>query len=136
MTEAAHSAVLGAKVSIPRVEPGDAVFWHPDIVHALEERNRGETLSASIYIPCTPACPKNAQYLRRQREAFQRGDSPPDFPPLHRERDFPGRATAENLQGAARWQVGLEPPPAEEIEALSDAERDLLDACDGQLFRG
>ena len=32
-----HQAVLKARVPIGTINPGDTVWWHPDIIHAAEE---------------------------------------------------------------------------------------------------
>ena len=37
-----HSVLLRALVSIPKVYPGDAVWWHPDVVHAVEDKHHGK----------------------------------------------------------------------------------------------
>jgi hypothetical protein len=34
-----HSLLLEALTSIPVMEPGDAVFWHTDVVHAVEDEH-------------------------------------------------------------------------------------------------
>ena len=33
-------------VSIPKVNPGDAVFWHSDVVHSVEQEHTGSGDSA------------------------------------------------------------------------------------------
>jgi ectoine hydroxylase-related dioxygenase (phytanoyl-CoA dioxygenase family) len=33
-------------VSMPKVNPGDMVFWHADVVHAVEEEHTGSGDSA------------------------------------------------------------------------------------------
>ena len=40
-----HPALLPALTPIPLVEPGDTVWWHPDIVHAVEDRHGGQGYS-------------------------------------------------------------------------------------------
>lgn len=39
-------------VSIPKVNPGDAVFWHCDVVHAVEPDHIGKGDSAGQYQFC------------------------------------------------------------------------------------
>jgi len=41
-------------VSIPKVEPGDQVYWHCDTVHAVEAQHRGKGHSSVLYIPAVP----------------------------------------------------------------------------------
>lgn len=104
-----HPALVPALSSIPRVEPGDTVWWHPDIVHAVEDDHRGTGYSNVIYIGAAPYCAKNAAYLQRQKSAFLKGESAPDFAPEHYETSFEGRATPDDLTELGRKQMGLEP---------------------------
>jgi hypothetical protein len=103
-----HGLLLPAVQSISPVEPGDAVFWHPDVVHAVEETHRGRTMSNVIYIGAAPFCAKNAGFLPRQAEAFLAGRSSPDFAAEDHEIDYVGRATLDDLTALGRRQMGLE----------------------------
>jgi len=103
-----HATLLRALVPIPHVEPGDTVWWHPDLIHAVEARHGGAAESNVMYIPAAPDCPRNRAFLARQAPAFLSGDSPPDFPPDHLERDFAGRAGPDVLTALGRRQMGLE----------------------------
>jgi hypothetical protein len=102
-----HPALMPALSSIPLVEPGDTVWWHPDIVHAVEDRHRGKGYSNVIYIGAAPWCPKNAAYLERQKAAFLKGESAPDFAPENYEVRFEGRALAGDLSDLGKKQMGL-----------------------------
>ncbi len=104
-----HGAAAPALVSIPRVQPGDTVWWHNDIIHAVESEHRGKASSNVIYIGAAPWCPKNAAFLARQAEAFRLGKSCPDFAAEDYEVDFEGRATEADLTQLGRRQMGLEP---------------------------
>lgn len=104
-----HAAAAEATVSIPRVQPGDTVWWHNDVVHAVESEHRGTTSSNVIYIGAAPWCPKNAAFLPRQAEAFRAGKSCPDFAAEDYEVDFEGRATEDDLTPLGRHQMGLDP---------------------------
>jgi hypothetical protein len=64
-----------------------------------------------MYIPAAPWCPRNEEYAAGLREAFDRGESPSDFPPEHYERDWPNRFRAADLNAIGRRGLGL--PPAE-----------------------
>jgi len=103
-----HSDLLPALTPIPRVEAGDTVWWHPDIAHGVEGVNRGAGYSNVVYAGAAPACPKNATYLARQREAFLEGRSAPDFAPEDYEVDFEGRATVDDLTDLGRKQMGID----------------------------
>ena len=107
-----HALLLDALVPIPHMEPGDAVFWHGDVVHAVEDAHRGSGDSNVMYIAAAPGCAKNDAYLQRQRLAFLRGDSPPDFPADHFEVDFDGRGGEGNLTALGRAQMGFVPVAA------------------------
>jgi hypothetical protein len=104
-----HEAAAAALVPIPRVQPGDTVWWHNDIIHAVEREHRGKGSSNVVYVGAAPLCPKNAAFLPRQAEAFRLGKSCPDFAAEDYEVDFEGRATAEDLTPLGQRQMGLEP---------------------------
>ena len=103
-----HGAAAAALVTIPRVQPGDTVWWHNDLIHAVEGEHRGKASSNVIYIGAVPWCPKNAAFLPRQAEAFRQGKSCPDFAAEDYEVDFEGRAAEADLTQLGRRQMGLE----------------------------
>jgi hypothetical protein len=103
-----HEVAASALVPIPRVQPGDTVWWHNDVVHAVEAEHRGKTSSNVIYVGAAPWCPKNAAFLPRQARCFSEGRSCPDFAPEDYEVDFEGRATVEDLTALGRRQMGLD----------------------------
>jgi hypothetical protein len=102
-----HPLLTPALSSIPKVEPGDTVWWHPDIVHAVEDEHRGAGFSNVVYIGAAPYCAKNVDYLKRQKGLFLQGKSAPDFSAEDYEVDFEGRATPEDLSDLGRKQMGL-----------------------------
>ena len=102
-----HPELTAALVSIPEVMPGDAVFWHTDICHAVGDEHPGSEYASVIYIGSAPDCAKNRAYLPRQREAFLEGRSAPDFAAMDFEVDFKGRATVEDLTDLGRAQMGF-----------------------------
>ena len=73
-----HEPLMAGLVSIPEVQPGDTVFWHTDICHAVADRHAGTEYASVIYIGSAPDCPKNRAYLPIQRNAFLAGRSAPD----------------------------------------------------------
>jgi hypothetical protein len=109
-----HSLLIEALSSIPQMEPGDTVFWHSDVVHAVENEHRGSGYSNVMYIAATPGCAKNTAYLARQAPTFLSGETPPDFAPDNFEVDFKGRGTEQDLTPLGRSQLGL--PPLSEQE--------------------
>jgi hypothetical protein len=102
-----HSLLIEGLTSIPTVDPGDAVFWHTDVVHAVEDEHKGSGYSNLMYIGATAGCAKNTAYLPGQAQAFLAGKTPPDFAPDNFEVDFVGRATEADLTPLGRRQMGL-----------------------------
>ncbi|OLL31583.1 hypothetical protein BTH42_11650 [Burkholderia sp. SRS-W-2-2016] len=102
-----HAPLFDALSSIPLMQAGDTVFWHSDVIHAVEDAHRGKGYSNVMYIASAPACAKNDAYLKRQRASFVEGMSPPDFPADHFEVDFTGRATTEDLSTLGKQQMGI-----------------------------
>ncbi|KAK0498457.1 hypothetical protein EDD18DRAFT_1071133 [Armillaria luteobubalina] len=67
-------------VSVPKVYPGDAVFWHGDLIHSVEKEHAGRGDSAVMYIAAVPTTPLNQAYIERQKESFLKAVTPPDYP--------------------------------------------------------
>ena len=65
-----HSLLLKALVSIPKMKPGDTVWWHPDVVHAVEDLHSGSGYSNVVYVGSTPYCKKNLEYSKKQAQKF------------------------------------------------------------------
>jgi hypothetical protein len=102
-----HQELLDGLVSIPEVQPGDTVWWHTDVCHAVADEHKGQEYASVIYIGSAPDCPKNRAYLGKQRAAFLEGRSAPDFAPMDFEVDFHGRATEKELTDLGRQQMGF-----------------------------
>src|SRR5208282_2864712 len=102
-----HSLLIEALSSIPLMQPGDTVFWHSDVVHAVENEHRGSGYSNVMYIASTPGCAKNSAYLPQQAQAFLAGKTPPDFASDDFEVDFVVRGTIADLTELGRSQLGI-----------------------------
>jgi len=102
-----HAKLMDALVTIPAVRAGDMVFWHPDLIHAVEKVNTSPTDSAVFYIPSLPKCKLNDAYVQKQLVQFLQGKTPPDFPPNHSEMDFELRGRLSDLTNVGRAQLGL-----------------------------
>ena len=102
-----HGLLLEALTPIPLMQPGDTVFWHSDVVHAVENDHTGSGYSNVMYIAATVGCEKNSAYTVRQAPAFLAGKTPPDFAPDDFEVDFRGRGTEADLTPLGRSQLGL-----------------------------
>jgi Protein of unknown function (DUF1479) len=104
-----HQTLLDGLVSIPMMEPGDTIWWHSDVIHAVEDKHGGSGYSNVIYIGAAPWCDKNEAFAKKQAAAFVEGRSSPDFAPEDYELGFAGRAKPEDLSPLGRRQMGLEP---------------------------
>ena len=107
INEKYHSLLLEGLISIPKMNPGDTIWWHPDVVHAVEEKHLGKNYSNVIYVGATPYCKKNIDYIKKQSKKFIEGKSPPDFAPEDYEVDYKGRVTVNDLSELAKKQLGL-----------------------------
>jgi len=107
ISEHYHGMLIRALSSIPLMEPGDTVFWHTDVVHAVENEHNGTGYSNVMYIASAPGCAKNSAYLERQALSFLSGKTPPDFAPDDFEVDFTGRGTIADLTELGRAQLGI-----------------------------
>jgi hypothetical protein len=106
VSKAHHAMLLGAYVPIPKVKAGDTVWWHPDVLHGVEDVHTGSGYSNVMYIGAAPDCAKNRAFLALQRPAFEAGRSSPDFAPEDYEVDFEGRFTPQDLTSLGRRQMG------------------------------
>ena len=102
-----HGELLDGLVTIPRVDPGDTVWWHPDVIHSVANEHNGPDIANVIYVGASPRCAKNQAYARKQAQAFLTGQSAPDFAPENYEVDFAGRATLDDLTDLGRGQMAL-----------------------------
>ncbi|KAH9987943.1 hypothetical protein BJV74DRAFT_840599 [Russula compacta] len=96
-----HLQLSRTMVSVPRVEPGDQIYWHCDLIHAVEGMHGGQGDSSVLYIPAVPLTIRNAEYLRDQREHFNRGLPAPDFPGGEGESHFLNRGGLDHIRGGA-----------------------------------
>ncbi|KAJ7117571.1 hypothetical protein C8R44DRAFT_925086 [Mycena epipterygia] len=103
-----HLRLDKTMISMPRVEPGDQVYWHCDMIHAVEGYHGGKEDSSVMYIPAVPLTLVNANYLRDQRSNFLAGLPAPDFPGGKGESAFVGRATIDDVHPEGRRAVGFE----------------------------
>jgi hypothetical protein len=102
-----HADIYPAITTIQTVEPGDTVWWHPDVIHAVGSEHNGDDYASVIYIGASPACAKNEAYALRQASHFLSGKSAPDFAAEDYETDFTGRATVDDLTALGKQQMGI-----------------------------
>lgn len=118
-------------VSIPRVRPGDAVFWHCDVAHMVEEEHRGVRDASVFYIPVAPLCEVNAGYLKRQKENFLQQRPPPDFPGGVGESLHSGTGTVKDPSEAGLRSMGL--AKFDSTLARTDGERTTYELANSML---
>ena len=103
-----HSLLLRGLISIPILNPGDTIWWHPDVVHAVEDKHLGRNFSNVVYVGASPYCKKNLDYAKKQAKKFLEGKSPPDFAPEDYEVNYEGRIKLNDLSNLAKKQMVLE----------------------------
>ena len=103
-----HAKLLRAYVPISEVRPGDTIWWHPDVIHGVEDVNNNSGYSNVMYIGAAPDCEKNRVFLNKQRPAFEEGRSSPDFAAENYEIDFTGRYEKSDLSALGRKQMGYQ----------------------------
>lgn len=108
-----HKELLDALVPMPDVRPGDSVWWHCDLIHAVEGSHGGAEDASAYYIPAVPLCARNAAYIRQQASCFLAGRTPPDFPPNHSEASVAGRGSPDDLDQLGRQMMGFDAWPAQ-----------------------
>ena len=102
-----HTLLLRGLISIPKMKPGDTVWWHPDVVHAVEDKHTGTNYSNVVYVGSTPYCKKNFNYTLEQAKKFLKGESPPDFAAEDYEVNYKGRIKIEDLTLLAKKQLAI-----------------------------
>ncbi|KAG0173005.1 hypothetical protein DFQ28_006341 [Apophysomyces sp. BC1034] len=125
ITSEDHAPIVDSMVSMPAVDCGDAVFWHCDQVHAVEPKNEMATDSSVLYIPATPLCKRNSEYLKKQKASFTKGLTPNDFPQNHCEQDFLDKASPATLNQREKLGMGFSPYSIE--EGLTEGQRQALE---------
>merc|ERR1711982_53037 len=91
-----HADLIKAMISVPKIYPGDCVFWHGDLVD-----------------PAGPDCPLNRMYIEKAKLCFQSGSIPPDFDDSNLpsrgkdQKKFKGSATLEDSDANAKSMMGF-----------------------------
>ena len=107
VNEKFHELLTPALSSIPDVQPGDSVWWHCDMIHAVAPVTDQQGWGNVMYIPAAPWCAKNEAYVESVRTAFLAGDSPSDFPAENYEANWTGRFPESELNENGRRGLGL-----------------------------
>ena len=101
-----HPDIHDELISIPKLYPGDTVWWHPDLVHSVETEHVGNEANSLMNIPVAPDCPINRVYLRKLRHSFVLGKTPPDFTENDFEVSYDDRARINDLTNIGRKLMG------------------------------
>lgn len=135
-----HLYLRSSLVTLPTLQPGDYIFWHPDLPYHISSNSQqglhtpstpgADDISMLVYIPAAPLTQTNALYLARQRKAFQRGQPGPDFDSSGRgtvaedTMVMPGENEIAELGGApALRAMGLQPWRSDDEEMSTHAEQ-------------
>jgi hypothetical protein len=142
-----HLDLARSLVSVPRLEPGDYLVWHPDLIHSITHHPTNnnpppQPQPQSIYLPASPLTQTNALYLARQRKAFLLGHAAPDFDTTAGSRRQRGESEHAGRPGVldvndAGGDDGLRAMgllPWDEEEADEDSVRAVLAMGNGILF--
>ena len=108
-----HPDLYENLISIPRIYPGDTVWWHPDLIHSVENKHEGSESNSVFYIPVAPDCPLNRIYLRKMRHSFVLGKTPPDFFENDYEVGLDDRAKMTDISYLGRKAMGW---PTEDMD--------------------
>ncbi|KAJ9667263.1 hypothetical protein H2201_002464 [Coniosporium apollinis] len=74
-----HLQLDKSVISVPKVRPGDYMFWHADLVHEVEDQHNGKLDSTVFYNASVPLCPYNIENMRRMLKSFRDVEPPADF---------------------------------------------------------
>lgn len=131
-----HLELDTTMVSVPEVEPGDYVAWHCDSLHSVDKEHKGNGDSSVLYIPATPMCEMNVDYLLKQRNAALAYSPPWDFPGA----GGPGEA---GFKGALDWSsvnsdglraMGMGAKPWEVTGDMTEGEKEVVEAANKACF--
>ena len=102
-----HARLLDAMSPVPNIEPGDSVWWHPDLIHSVAPVSDQQGLASIMYIPAVPWNTRNAAYGQSLWNALVSGNSPADFPAEHYESAWKSRFAPADLSSLGRAGFGI-----------------------------
>ncbi|MEV0947410.1 DUF1479 domain-containing protein [Rhodococcus sp. NPDC049939] len=103
-----HPLLLRGLTVIPDLRPGDSVWWHCDLIHAVQSVENQQGWGNVMYIPAAPMCEKNADYARKVAQRFLSGASPDDFPGEDYEVGWTDRFAEKDLNLIGRRGLGID----------------------------
>ncbi|KAJ5873019.1 uncharacterized protein N7529_005372 [Penicillium soppii] len=131
-----HLDLETTMVSVPEVAPGDFVAWHCDALHSVDKEHRGKQDSSVLYIPATPLCDMNVNYLIKQRQAAESGSPPWDFPGAGGpgESGFKGAMDWSSLSPEGQRAMGMGNTPWEITDGMSEGEKEAIRSANKACF--
>ncbi|KAI0151809.1 hypothetical protein GGR57DRAFT_503737 [Xylariaceae sp. FL1272] len=73
-----HLLLPDCMTYIPAIRPGDTVWWHTDMCHAVDPVHNGDEDASVVYVPACPTTNMNKDYVKRQLQNALSGLPPPD----------------------------------------------------------
>ncbi|KAL2833345.1 hypothetical protein BDW59DRAFT_156846 [Aspergillus cavernicola] len=64
---------------VPEMSPGDTVWWHCDLCHAVDTEHLGKNNASVAFIASCPTTPVNQNYVKSQLTATLEGRPTPDY---------------------------------------------------------
>ncbi|KAJ8114042.1 hypothetical protein OPT61_g3984 [Boeremia exigua] len=74
-----HLRLEECLVYMPPVQPGDTVWWHCDVCHAVDTEHMGKNNAAVAFVGSCPSTAVNKAYIKEQLRATLSGRPPPDY---------------------------------------------------------
>ncbi len=108
VSEQWHPLLIEALTSIPKLEAGDSVWWHCDVIHSVAPVENQQGWGNVMYIPAAPMCEKNLAYAHKVKAALEKGASPGDFPREDYETNWEGRFTLADLNIHGKRALGID----------------------------
>ncbi|KAL3457194.1 hypothetical protein BJX64DRAFT_280788 [Aspergillus heterothallicus] len=126
-----HLELETTMVSVPEVAPGDYVAWHCDSLHSVDKEHRGKGDSSVLYIPATPMCDMNVEYLLKQRQAALDYSPPWDFPGAGGpgEMGFKGALDWSSVNQQGQQAMGMGEQAWKITDNMTEGERKVVDAA-------
>ncbi|KAL1868347.1 hypothetical protein Plec18167_008272 [Paecilomyces lecythidis] len=108
-----HLRLEECLIPSPSMRPGDSVWWHTDMIHAVDTEHLGEENASVVFIAACPTSPVNKGYVKLQLQASLAGRPPPDYElgaGNLNETAFIGYTGFEGLRTEAKAALGFDLP--------------------------
>ncbi|KAK6542953.1 hypothetical protein TWF694_006889 [Orbilia ellipsospora] len=101
-----HLRLRECLMHVPDIQPGDTVWWHTDLCHAVDTEHEGVNNSSVVFIPAAPSTARNKAYVKRQLADVLAGRQPSDFQGTVNEKLLKGYKGHEGFSEEARKAFG------------------------------